>query len=259
MRSRNIKPGFFENENLAELAPLARLLFAGLWCYADKEGRFEWRPKRIKALILPYDDVDIEELLMSLHTMEFVYMYSVGNGTFGLMPKFKKHQNPHPHEAKSQIPPPSEIIEVNQCHDIDTTLQGISAKCNADSLIPDSLIPEKVNEKAPCQPDCPHQKIVTLYNEILSEKLPSVKLNLWNGARKKALTARWKEDQERQNIAWWSKYFEAISDTPFLVGETESGWTADMGWIVKAENMVKILEGKYKNNKSSSDDWESRI
>ena len=49
-RARNIKPGFFANENLAECDPLARLLFAGLWCLADREGRLEDRPKRIAAL-----------------------------------------------------------------------------------------------------------------------------------------------------------------------------------------------------------------
>jgi len=46
-RSRNIKPGFFRNEMLAECSPLARLLFAGLWCLADRFGRLEDRPKRI--------------------------------------------------------------------------------------------------------------------------------------------------------------------------------------------------------------------
>jgi hypothetical protein len=53
-RSRNIKPGFFLNDELAECEPLARILFAGLWCIADREGRLEDRPKRIKAEVLPY-------------------------------------------------------------------------------------------------------------------------------------------------------------------------------------------------------------
>lgn len=152
MRSRNIKPGFFENEKLAELPPLARLLFAGLWCYADKEGRFEWRPKRIKALILPYDNCNIEELLMSLHAMTFIVMYRHGNDVYGHIPKFKNHQNPHPHEAKSRIPEPSEKPEEIQCHDMSVTLHGMSDKCNADVRIPDSgfpYLPPSPKEKKP--------------------------------------------------------------------------------------------------------------
>ena len=35
-RARNIKPGFFTNDVLADCDPLARLLFAGLWTVADR-------------------------------------------------------------------------------------------------------------------------------------------------------------------------------------------------------------------------------
>ena len=51
MRARNLKPGFFQNEYLADLPPLARILFCGLWCSADRNGRLEYRPKKIKAEI----------------------------------------------------------------------------------------------------------------------------------------------------------------------------------------------------------------
>ena len=72
MRSRNIKPGFFKNEILAECDPLTRILFLGLWCYADRRGICEYRPKRIKAEILPYDDVDVEQMLEQLKAMGFI-------------------------------------------------------------------------------------------------------------------------------------------------------------------------------------------
>ena len=152
MRARNIKPGFFENEKLAELPALTRILYIGLWCYADREGRFEWRPKRIKAVILPYDDCDIEEMLMSLHAMTFIDMYETPSGKVGSIPKFKEHQNPHPHEAKSKLP---EKCESNQCHEVSLHVSDMSVKCNADILIPDSLIPDSglLDNKSGSQPD----------------------------------------------------------------------------------------------------------
>ena len=55
MRARNIKPGFFKNDTLAELEFAARLLFIGLWGLADRAGRLEDRPKKIKAEVFPYD------------------------------------------------------------------------------------------------------------------------------------------------------------------------------------------------------------
>lgn len=55
MRARNIKPGFFKNEDISECSPSARLLFIGLWMLADREGRLEYRPKRWKGELFPYE------------------------------------------------------------------------------------------------------------------------------------------------------------------------------------------------------------
>lgn len=54
-RARNIKPSFFTNLELGECSPLARLLFIGLWCIADRKGRLEDKPKQIKIQTIPYD------------------------------------------------------------------------------------------------------------------------------------------------------------------------------------------------------------
>jgi hypothetical protein len=66
VRARIIKPGFYANEQLAECSLLARFIFPGLWMLADRRGRLEDRPKRIKATLLPYDDGNVDELLDEL-------------------------------------------------------------------------------------------------------------------------------------------------------------------------------------------------
>ena len=108
MRARNIKPGFFKNEDLAECSFPARILFSGLWCLADREGRFEWKPKRIKAEILPYDNCDVSNLLKELWDREFLIKYTVAGQDYGLIPSFLIHQNPHPNEKASFVPPPDD-------------------------------------------------------------------------------------------------------------------------------------------------------
>lgn len=135
MRARNIKPGFFLNCELAELDFASRILFIGLWCYADREGRFEWKPKQIKATVFPYDNVNIDKLLCNLMSLHFITRHD----NTGYVEHFKKHQNPHPHEAKSTLP---EKPELNQCHDMSVTLHGMSCECNADVMIPDIRIPD---------------------------------------------------------------------------------------------------------------------
>jgi len=116
MRSRNIKPGYFKNECLADCDPLARILFAGLWCLADREGRFEWRPKRIKVEILPYDKCEIDKLLGQLVKCGFIHYYSVNGSEYGFIPTFNHHQSPHPKDAPSKIPKPQDKLDSQELH-----------------------------------------------------------------------------------------------------------------------------------------------
>lgn len=110
MRIRSIKPEFFKDEDLAELTPLARLLFQGLWCMADREGRLEDRPRRIKAEILPYDECDIESLLGSLGNAGFINRYSKGSVRCIQIKSFLRHQIPNRDEAQSELPSPEGVV-----------------------------------------------------------------------------------------------------------------------------------------------------
>jgi len=107
-RIRTIKPEFFLDDELAELSPLTRLLFIGLWTLADCEGRIEDRPKRIRAQILPFDDGDTNLMLQSLHDAGFIRRYSVGGRAYLLVTNFTKHQRLSGNEAQSasDIPAP---------------------------------------------------------------------------------------------------------------------------------------------------------
>ena len=136
-RSRNIKPGFFLNDKLAEVEPLGRLLFAGLWTIADREGRLEDRPKKIKACVLPYDDCNVDELLNQLSNMDFIIRYKVNNREYITITNWKKHQNPHIKEGASDIPAPVEVDSFSSQE------QDLHRTDPADSLnlIPDSLNP----------------------------------------------------------------------------------------------------------------------
>src|SRR5215831_14030148 len=105
-RTRFIKPAFFLNEDLAELSCQARLLFIGLWTIADREGRLEDRPRRIKATLFPHEECDIDRLLGSLASKGFVTRYSVNEQRYIAIRNFTKHQKPHPREPASEVPPP---------------------------------------------------------------------------------------------------------------------------------------------------------
>ena len=115
MRIRTIKPEFFHHEGLFEAEmetklPL-RVAFAGLWCIADREGRFKWEPRRIGVQVLPYDGVDFSRVLDALATRAFVFKYRVGDACFGWIPSFLKHQVINNRESESVLPDPEGNIE----------------------------------------------------------------------------------------------------------------------------------------------------
>jgi len=104
-RARSIRYQFFKHEHLADLRPLYRLLFIGLWCHADRRGVLEYRPRQLKTQILPYDECNVEEGLWELHKLGFIVIYQVDTQWLIWIPKFTKHQHPHPDEECSELPP----------------------------------------------------------------------------------------------------------------------------------------------------------
>lgn len=148
-RSRNIKPGFFSNEHLAEVDFATRLLFIGMWTEADREGRLEDRPRRLKMALFPADNVDIEKMLADLDHLGFITRYTVGSFNAIQIVNWAKHQNPHLKEAKSTIPemPVTEPCPVKvgastmQAPDENSSFPADSLSLDSLNLIPDSLSP----------------------------------------------------------------------------------------------------------------------
>jgi hypothetical protein len=151
-RARNIKPGFFTNEELVELPFSTRLLFIGLWTLADREGRLEDKPKRIKMHLFPADEIDVDEALSSLQKSGFLKRYEVDGARYIQVLAFRKHQNPHRDEKPSSIPPEGG-------HGANTVQAPCEHSANpADSPIPDSPIPEtSTGYSAATQPELGEQ------------------------------------------------------------------------------------------------------
>lgn len=126
-RARSLKPGFFSNEDLIELPFEFRLLFAGLWTMADRAGRLEDRPKKIKLNIFPGDNVDCEAGLTALASRGFIKRYEANGIRYIQVTNWTKHQSPHVKEAASTIPAPDE-------HCANTSVAALTPS----SLTPDS-------------------------------------------------------------------------------------------------------------------------
>ncbi|QNR43475.1 phage replication protein [Pseudomonas syringae] len=146
-RARNIKPALFKNEVLGVADPMLTLLFEGLWLLADKAGRLEDRPLRIKGELFPYrDGLDVDGMLAWLAAEGFIVRYTVSGKRYIQVENFDKHQNPHRNEPESVIPSVSEGCIST---DFGGTATAIIGSAPADSLIPDSLTPDPLNTPTP--------------------------------------------------------------------------------------------------------------
>jgi len=109
--TRYIKPDFFKDEDIADLEYYVRLLYIGLWTLADKEGRLEYRPKRIQAELFPYDTkIDIikglEKLCQNKNNSKkpYIYIYGEFDNQYLQIINWHKYQKPHFTEKESIIP-----------------------------------------------------------------------------------------------------------------------------------------------------------
>ena len=107
-RIRTIKPEMGSHEGLYDLEletglPI-RFAWAMLPTACDREGRFKWLPRTLKAQLLPHDPIEFSRVLDAWLTRGFIVKYRVGNEWFGWLPTFRKHQVINPRESQSAIP-----------------------------------------------------------------------------------------------------------------------------------------------------------
>lgn len=107
MRTRDLRPGFFEDDVLTAQEPWVRLLFAGLWGLADPRGVLKYNIKSIDAAIFPNDTLPVQNGLQLLHNLGFIHIYEAEGMPLIWVVNFEKHQRPHPKEPRNDYPLPT--------------------------------------------------------------------------------------------------------------------------------------------------------
>ena len=103
-RIRTIKPEFWTDEKIIQLSPFARLLFLGMWNYADDHGGIESSEPQLKMRILPADPVDVHDLLKELLAHGLLIEYSVNDARYYHIKNFPKHQKIN-RPSNPRVPP----------------------------------------------------------------------------------------------------------------------------------------------------------
>lgn len=113
-RIRAVKPEYFTHVGLYDAEVDYRLplrsAFLGLVTCCDREGRFRWQPRRLKLYTVPYDPVDMIDVLNALIERGFIIKYEHQGQWYGAIPSFLRHQKITGFEIESILPGPPDSI-----------------------------------------------------------------------------------------------------------------------------------------------------
>lgn len=159
--------------------------------------------------------------------------------------KWREKNKPGSAESKPSKPPSAH------------TEAEAEAEANNEKHAPHApALPEEDRPTKRSIPDCPHQEILSLWQEVLPT-LPQHLPGQWKGTRADHLRARWKETavekgwvSKDDGLTYLRRFFGYVGNSPFLAGripprDGKRQFAAELEWVVNPANWAKIHEGKY--------------
>jgi hypothetical protein len=275
-RIRTIKPEFWTSSQVMSVSRSARLLFIGMWNFADDGGNQPANTKTIKAQVFPGDDLaepEINAMVSELLESGLLESYEVDYRWYWHIPTWRKHQRID--QATYRYPNPSGVIDQNptrrrsgstnvqqvfveqsqnaqQVFGAGKERKGMDRK--GEEVITDSD-ESAVNQASPALPDCPHGKILELYAKHLPELSQP---RSWDGQRAKDMRTNWRwiltqtnskgePVDEPQAIAFFDRFFAIVAESDFLTGRDGKWPGCNLPWLMKRSNFLKVVEGNYQN------------
>lgn len=132
---------------------------------------------------------------------------------------------------------------------------------DADASVVASRLDDDVEKAAIGIPDCPQQEVIAMYGEVLPA-LPHPRA--WEGQRVNNLKARWRwvltaktskgkryATDKGSALDFFRRFFQYVAESDFLTGRDGKWQGCNLGWLVKAENFAKVLEGHYENREAA--------
>ncbi|MGE0426278.1 MAG: hypothetical protein AB7O88_28725, partial [Reyranellaceae bacterium] len=130
-RNRTITPDFWTWEAVIDCAPMTRLLFIGLWNFADDHGVQPLRPRTIRMQVFPGDTIDndaVRAMIDELASRKLVRIYEVEGVEYLAVVDWSLHHRvsrrarrrypadpsmpvPEPPPPPAQFPVPADAVE----------------------------------------------------------------------------------------------------------------------------------------------------
>lgn len=142
------------------------------------------------------------------------------------------------------------------------------SKAYTEALAPDQTRPDQDRDlegdgKVAPSEGIDLKSVVDHWNAIATtHKLP--KVQQLTDSRRKALKSR---IEAAGSVDAFLKVIDTIPASPFLLGQNDRGWKADLDFVLQPNSFVKLLEGRYHNdaqttpegNSDTADVWQQRL
>ncbi|HED2345306.1 TPA: hypothetical protein R4Y01_005535 [Serratia marcescens] len=232
-RIRTVKPEFWTDEKVVECSIPARLLFIGLFNFANDKGCLERSPRRIKMQVFPADSMDCEPLLQELITHGLLTEYSVNDVQYLHISGFLKHQKINrPSQTNIPVPPgfnDNSVSNGNQCGNNSLNTHGVLSE---DSMSNHGGLTDGKEEKGKDLKDkTPHIKRAgaiasptaeSTASEFVDESWPD------DPVVKIPMTADWQPSSDfRQRAALWNVHLPATGWEQHELASFRDYWTAE--------------------------------
>lgn len=154
----------------------------------------------------------------------------------------------------------TELSKKDTTFDESTIQKGHTSKDSIKYNNKNTILSSSIEDNSPVikpvrkKKTAPVNEIINAYNEVLGDVLP--KAIKPSAKRTKMITDRWYDMLNSQHpdkdilrytdnesgIAWWKAFFSKVKLRPHWLGDNESGWAANLDWIIKEDNFIKVLE-----------------
>lgn len=242
-RIRSIKPEFWQDQRLARMPALTRLVYMCLWSMADDEGRVEGDAETVWHFGFPRESVeDITSALRTLVECSRVVLYRGENGLdYAFLPTFTKHQRiDRPSPSKFPVPPI--LTPIRRTFDEPST----NAREGSDGIGEDRKGEEG---SAPRLAVASLHPLAEAWNST-AERVGLPLVTACSKTRLRHIANRLRE----ADVETWGRAFALIAADPFCRGENDRGWRADFDYALRPEKSGKWLDLARNGNGHVADD-----
>lgn len=234
---RHVKPEFYVHDGVNNMSVNARYAETGTWTCCDKHGRFEWKPRTLKRLVMPYDDLDFESLMNEWLAQGFVQKYEVNGVTYGQFNNWEKHQGINLREKQSGFEHPApptgastDFAHADTCLHVHTRVVS-EGKGEGKSKVERKRKGQGQGSRASHAPDIAAPNVTTASKGTVAEPNTFISPDLTSTDKDRDTEAAGNEDQARHV---WDIPTDSLDDMLFALtdGIFEAGALENYGEII---------------------------